>query len=134
MLMMAVLVILGTTMATVTVANPTCLQSLMSCAPYFNNTDVQLPDDCCKPLQQAVATELICLCSLFNLPSLLSSFDIPYVGALRIANQCGVVDIISDCISGGESAGVDKIALSGIITLFLCLAWIIVYYGNVFPT
>ncbi|MBA0609632.1 hypothetical protein Godav_021650 [Gossypium davidsonii] len=100
MLMMAALVILGTTMATVTVANPTCLQSLMSCAPYFNNTDVQLPDDCCKPLQQAVATELICLCSLFNLPSLLSSFDIPYVGALRIASQCGVVDIISDCISG----------------------------------
>ncbi|MBA0678895.1 hypothetical protein Goari_020213, partial [Gossypium aridum] len=50
MLLMAVLVILGTTMATVTVANPTCLP----CAPYFNNTDVQLPDDCCKPLQRAV--------------------------------------------------------------------------------
>ncbi|KAK5847191.1 hypothetical protein PVK06_003495 [Gossypium arboreum] len=104
MLMMAVLVILGTMMATVTVASPACLQSLMSCAPYFNNTDVTLPDDCCNPLQQAVATELICLCSLFNLPSLLSSFDIPYVGAIRIASQCGVVDIISDCISAPSPA------------------------------
>ncbi|MBA0683359.1 hypothetical protein Goari_025023, partial [Gossypium aridum] len=49
MLMVAVLVILGTKMATVTVANPTCLP----CVPYFNNATLQLQDNCCDPLKQA---------------------------------------------------------------------------------
>ncbi|KAG8482778.1 hypothetical protein CXB51_024438 [Gossypium anomalum] len=98
MLMMAVLVILGTKMATITVANPTCLQSFMSCAPYFKNATLQLQDNCCDPLKQAVATQLTCLCSLLNNPALLTSFKIPIDGALRITRQCGVTDEINGCI------------------------------------
>ncbi|KAA3456448.1 protein YLS3-like isoform X2 [Gossypium australe] len=100
MLMMAVLVILGTKIATVTAADPTCLQSLMSCAPYFNNATLQLQGNCCDPLRQAVATELTCLCSLINNSTLLSSFNIPIAAALRITRGCGVTDQMNGCIPG----------------------------------
>ncbi|MBA0762129.1 hypothetical protein Gotri_024675, partial [Gossypium trilobum] len=102
MLMMAVLVILGTKIATVTVADPACLQSLKSCAPYFNNATLKLKGDCCDPLKQAVATELTCLCSLINNPTLLSSFNIniPIPAALRITHGCGVTDKMKGCIPG----------------------------------
>ncbi|KAK8307330.1 hypothetical protein V6Z12_D03G187800 [Gossypium hirsutum] len=78
MLMMAVLVILGTKIATFTAADPTCLQSLI----------------------QAVATELTCLCSLINNSTLLSSFNIniPIPAALRITRGCGVTDKMNGCI------------------------------------
>ncbi|MBA0614613.1 hypothetical protein Godav_014884, partial [Gossypium davidsonii] len=63
MLMVAVLVILGTKMATVTVANPTCFP----CTPYFNNATLQLQDNCCDPLKQApVATQRQPLCLLLS--------------------------------------------------------------------
>ncbi|XP_016755550.1 non-specific lipid transfer protein GPI-anchored 7 isoform X2 [Gossypium hirsutum] len=98
MLMMAVLVILGTKIATVTAADPTCLQRLMSCTPYLNNATLQLQGDCCDPLRQAVATELTCLCSLINNSTLLRSFNIPIAAALRITRGCGVTDQMNGCI------------------------------------
>ncbi|KAH1115629.1 hypothetical protein J1N35_009007 [Gossypium stocksii] len=100
MLMMAVLVILGTKIATVTVANPTCLHSLKSCAPYFKNATLKLQGDCCDPLRKAVAAKLTCLCSLINNSTFLSSFNIPIAAALRVTRGCGVTDQMNGCFPG----------------------------------
>ncbi|TYI91266.1 hypothetical protein E1A91_D03G180200v1 [Gossypium mustelinum] len=137
MMMMAVLVILGTMMATFTVAQETCAQSLVPCAPYLNNATAQPQDDCCNPIKQAVETQLTCLCNLFNDPTLLSSFNVTVSEALRIALECGVTTDLSACNNAtsptsappppGESGGADRIVLTGITTLFLFLASIALY-------
>ncbi|XVE65017.1 hypothetical protein DITRI_Ditri07aG0148000 [Diplodiscus trichospermus] len=138
-LIMGVLVILGT-MATVSDAQPACAQQLVPCFPYLNNATAQPQADCCNPIRQAVATELPCLCSLYSDPSLLSSFNITVAEALRISRECGVTTDLSACNAtsptsappppgrgGGESGDADRIALTGITTLFLFLVSMTLY-------
>ncbi|XVE65018.1 hypothetical protein DITRI_Ditri07aG0148000 [Diplodiscus trichospermus] len=127
-LIMGVLVILGT-MATVSDAQPACAQQLVPCFPYLNNATAQPQADCCNPIRQAVATELPCLCSLYSDPSLLSSFNITVAEALRISRECGVTTDLSACNGrgGGESGDADRIALTGITTLFLFLVSMTLY-------
>ncbi|KAK8516373.1 hypothetical protein V6N13_047074 [Hibiscus sabdariffa] len=135
MLMMAVLAILATT-ATVTVtdAQATCAQSLVPCAPYLSNATAQPQADCCDPIREAVATQLTCLCNLFNDPSLLRSFNVSVATAFRIARDCGVTNL-NACNTAtsptsapppppgqrGDNGGADKITLTGITALFLVL-------------
>ncbi|XVF52685.1 hypothetical protein PTKIN_Ptkin05aG0038200 [Pterospermum kingtungense] len=97
LLMIAVLVIMGTTMATVADAQATCAQSLVPCAPYLNNATIQPQDDCCNPIKEAVATQLTCLCNLLNDPSILASFNVSASEAIRIARDCKVNADLSSC-------------------------------------
>ncbi|XP_022732671.1 protein YLS3-like [Durio zibethinus] len=143
LLIMAVLVILGT-MATVTDAQATCAQKLLPCYPYLINATAQPQDDCCKPLREAVANDLPCLCNIYSDPNLLASLNITVTEAFRIARECGVTTNLSACNatapaptpmsappppghSGGGNGGADRIALTGITTLFLFLISIAMY-------
>ncbi|XP_022737193.1 protein YLS3-like [Durio zibethinus] len=135
MLIVAVLVILGT-MATVTDAQATCAQQLVPCAPYLNNATAQPGDDCCNPIRQAVATELSCLCNLYNDPSLLASFNITVAAALRISRECGITTNLSACNATsptsappppGQPGAAERIALTGLTAMFLFLVSIALY-------
>ncbi|KAE8678031.1 Translationally-controlled tumor protein [Hibiscus syriacus] len=138
MLMVAVLAILAA--ATVTDAQETCAQSLIPCAPYLTNTSAPPQDDCCNPIREAVRTQFTCLCSLFNDPTLLNSFNVSVPDALRIARDCGVNANLSDCNNAtsptsappppgqrGDNGGEDRTALTGITALLLVLVSIALY-------
>ncbi|KAK8613996.1 hypothetical protein V6N13_122375 [Hibiscus sabdariffa] len=127
--LMAVLVILGS-MATLTDAQTTCAQKLVSCSPYLNKATAKPRDDCCDPIREAVANELPCLCNLYNDPSLLASLNVTVTEALRISRECGIVTDLSACNATsptsapappGQSGGADRIALAGVTTLLLFL-------------
>ncbi|XWS49060.1 hypothetical protein CRYUN_Cryun13aG0131100 [Craigia yunnanensis] len=136
---MAVLVILGT-MATVTDAQATCAQKLVSCYPYLNNSTARPQDDCCNPIRDAVAHDLPCLCNLYNDPNLLASLNVTVSEALRISRECGVPTNLSNCNAtaptsvppppgqpGSDNGGADRIVLTGITTLFVFLVSIALY-------
>ncbi|XWS38511.1 hypothetical protein CRYUN_Cryun19dG0137500 [Craigia yunnanensis] len=136
-LIMAVLVILGT-MATVTDAQASCAQNLVPCFPYLNNATVQPQDDCCNPIREAVTNQLPCLCNLYSDPTLLASLNVTVSEALRISRECGVTTDLSACNATassptsappppGQTGGADRIALTGITTLFLFLVSIALY-------
>ncbi|XWS61926.1 hypothetical protein CRYUN_Cryun07bG0166600 [Craigia yunnanensis] len=136
LLIMAVLVILGM-MATVTDAQATCAQKLVSCYPYLNNATAQPQDDCCNPIREAVTNDLPCLCNLYNDPNVFASLKINVSEALRISRECGVTNDLRACNatsptappgqSGRDNGGADRIALTGITTLFLFLVSIALY-------
>ncbi|KAK8578813.1 hypothetical protein V6N13_142085 [Hibiscus sabdariffa] len=136
MVMMAVLVML----ARVTVAQVSCAQSLVPCAPYLSNATAQPQEDCCNPIREAVATQRTCLCNLFNDPALLNAFNVSVSAALRIARDCDVTVDVSACNNAtsptsappppgqrGDDGGVDRIKLTGITALLLVLVSIALY-------
>ncbi|GMJ04801.1 glycosylphosphatidylinositol-anchored lipid protein transfer 7 [Hibiscus trionum] len=140
MLMMAVVVMMAAT-ARVTDAQASCAQSLVPCAPYLSNATAQPGDDCCNPIREAVATQLTCLCNLFNDPALLNAFNVSVSAAMRIARDCGVNVDVSACTNAtsptsapppppgqrGDDGGADRVALTGITALFLVLVSIALY-------
>ena len=96
LLIMAILVILGM-MATVTDAQATCAQKLVSCYPYLNNATAQPQDDCCNPIKEAVTNQLPCLCNLYSDPNFLASVNVTVSEALRISRECGITTDLSAC-------------------------------------
>ncbi|GMI64015.1 glycosylphosphatidylinositol-anchored lipid protein transfer 7 [Hibiscus trionum] len=139
LLMLVVLAILATT-ATVTDAQATCAQSLVPCAPYLTNATAPPQDDCCNPIRDAFATQLTCLCNLFNDPTVLSSFNVSISTAFRIARDCGITNL-NACNNAtsptsapppppgqrGDNGGADRIALTGNTALFLALVYMALY-------
>ncbi|MBA0584377.1 hypothetical protein Gorai_015193 [Gossypium raimondii] len=112
-------------MVTSAYAQGSCAQNLVSCYPYLNNATAKPEDDCCNPIRQTVAKDLPCLCNLYNDPNTLASFNVTVPEALRISRECGVSTDLSAC--NGQSGGADRIALTGVITLFLVLVSITLY-------
>ncbi|KAE9597713.1 putative bifunctional inhibitor/plant lipid transfer protein/seed storage helical [Lupinus albus] len=118
---------------TTTVAS--CAQSLIPCADYLNSTNP--PSSCCDPLKETVATQLKCLCDLFNTPGLLESFKVNVTQALGLSRLCGIKSDLSSCSAGsapspssssipppatrGGDSGAGKVAFSGFS--FLLLFW-----------
>ncbi|XP_030538200.2 non-specific lipid transfer protein GPI-anchored 7-like [Rhodamnia argentea] len=123
-----------------TPATQTCASKLVPCADYMNSTNP--PDTCCNPIKQAVATDLACLCNLYNTPNLLASLGINVTQALQLTKECGVSTDTGLCNAsatspsssttpppatpGGDSdAG--RITWSGISSSFLILASMMFY-------
>ncbi|KAL2321611.1 hypothetical protein Fmac_025990 [Flemingia macrophylla] len=82
--------------------NTSCAQDLIPCANYLS--DPNPPSSCCDPLKRTVATQLTCLCNLFNTPGLLSSFNISVADALTLSRRCGVTSDLSSCQNGTAPA------------------------------
>ncbi|OIW09834.1 hypothetical protein TanjilG_20541 [Lupinus angustifolius] len=72
-----------------------CTQSLIPCAEYLNST--KPPSSCCGPLKEAFATQLQCLCNIFNTPGLLESFNVHATEALALGRYCGITTELSSC-------------------------------------
>ncbi|XP_027181468.1 lipid transfer-like protein VAS [Coffea eugenioides] len=114
---------------------PSCASNLVPCANYLNSTHP--PASCCNPLKVAVTTQLDCLCKLYENPALLAAFRINITQALKLPGYCGIPGDISACKaqapgssasetppaqSGGKNNGVGKIAGTGLTSLLLALA------------
>lgn len=88
---------------------PSCASGLVSCADYLNATSTP-PASCCKPLKDAVAKQLQCLCNLYNTPGLLKSFGINVTQAIRLPTLCGVS---GDLCQGGKNSSSPTVPASG---------------------
>ena len=53
---------------------PSCASKLAPCFGYLNSKNP--PNICCKPLREAFATQLHCLCNIFAAPGLFQKFEI----------------------------------------------------------
>ncbi|KAG8388053.1 hypothetical protein BUALT_Bualt02G0085200 [Buddleja alternifolia] len=65
-----------------------CVQSLMPCQPYLKGA-VAPPASCCVPLKQIVATEVQCLCAVFNNQAIMKSLNVTQADALNLVKSCG---------------------------------------------
>lgn len=83
-------------------STPSCAQKLVPCASYLNSTNP--PDTCCNPIREAVATELDCLCNLYNTPGLLESLGINVTQALQLTQACHVNGTTSRCNGTSKSS------------------------------
>ncbi|XP_071708303.1 non-specific lipid transfer protein GPI-anchored 7-like [Rutidosis leptorrhynchoides] len=131
-----VLLLMAVAVSTAEAQAQTCASKLVPCAQYLNAT-TKPPNTCCDPIKQAVATDLQCLCNLYENPSFLSGLGINVEQALRLPKLCGISSDVSACKNaqapagsttqqpppppgstpGGNGAG--KIASSGAVGLFL---------------
>uniref|UniRef100_A0A803PLZ3 Bifunctional inhibitor/plant lipid transfer protein/seed storage helical domain-containing protein n=1 Tax=Cannabis sativa TaxID=3483 RepID=A0A803PLZ3_CANSA len=98
---MAILLLLLITLGMADAQVPSCASKLVPCANYLNST--KPGDDCCTSIKQAVATELPCLCNLYNTPGVLQSFGVTVAQALRLTQSCGVPVKLDQCKSSAPS-------------------------------
>ncbi|XP_057753066.1 non-specific lipid transfer protein GPI-anchored 7-like [Arachis stenosperma] len=92
---------MGSSEAASSSSDNSCASQLIPCADYLNST--KPPSSCCTPLKQTVATQLTCLCNLFNTPGLLESFHINVTQALELSRNCGITQGISSCKESAPS-------------------------------
>ncbi|KAL6280124.1 hypothetical protein ACE6H2_017005 [Prunus campanulata] len=109
-----------------------CVQGLVPCANYLNNTNPPSAE-CCTGIKQTIATQFACLCSLFFEPGLLEAYGGNTTMGLRIATACGEKMDVNKCkaaigaptpqqsppASPGDNAGASKIAWTGFSALLL---------------
>ncbi|PSS11500.1 Lipid transfer-like protein [Actinidia chinensis var. chinensis] len=123
-------------------STPSCGQKLIPCANYINATNP--PSSCCEPLREAVTKEITCLCNLYNTPGLLASFGINITQALLLPGRCKISGDLNSCVKasaptspsssepppatpGNDKNGVDRIAGTGISSLLLFWASLMLY-------
>ncbi|KAH0456082.1 hypothetical protein IEQ34_013989 [Dendrobium chrysotoxum] len=68
----------------------TCASKLITCRNYLNSTNP--PEECCKPLKDAVTNDLTCLCDIFKSPEILKGFGIDIKQALKLPFNCGITN------------------------------------------
>ena len=82
----------------------TCASKLIPCAQYINSTATP-PSSCCDTIKEAVATDLQCLCNLYENPGFLASFGINVEQALRLPRLCGIPSDATACKSAQAPSG-----------------------------
>ncbi|KAL8150096.1 hypothetical protein V2J09_019904 [Rumex salicifolius] len=120
-------------------AQATCAASLTPCADYINATHP--PATCCSPLKEALATQKMCLCNIFNDPNTLKSFGINVTDALSLPTRCNITTGASSNIcaapsqspattntstASGKNAA-DIVAWSGVSSILAVMASLALY-------
>ncbi|KAG2288287.1 hypothetical protein Bca4012_030830 [Brassica carinata] len=77
-------------------APTTCVSKLVPCFSALKTT-TKPPKDCCDSIKEAVEKELTCLCTVYNTPGLLSSFNVTTQQALNLSRRCDVTTDLSAC-------------------------------------
>ncbi|KAK1560075.1 hypothetical protein Q3G72_021867 [Acer saccharum] len=108
-----VVVVMATTRLTEAQQIPSCASKLTQCAVFINNATSKPNAECCNAIKEAVANELPCLCTLYNTPGLLASFNISVTDALRVSNDCNVKNGLSTCNSAAPPTSVTTPGVSG---------------------
>ena len=98
MVMAVIAVAIASTSLTDAQNIPSCASKLVPCASFLNST-TKPNAECCNSIKEAVANELPCLCTLYNTPGLLSSFNVSVEDALRLTRNCNVPSDLSSCKS-----------------------------------
>ncbi|KAJ7975257.1 Lipid transfer protein [Quillaja saponaria] len=73
-----------------------CMQKLLPCQQFLNS-HAPPPSSCCLPLTAMIKDDAKCLCSIFNNPDLLKSFNVTQEDALKLPKACGTKADISIC-------------------------------------
>ncbi|GAB2292628.1 hypothetical protein Dimus_026865 [Dionaea muscipula] len=73
-----------------------CVKRLMPCHQYLHSNNTP-PASCCVPLNELIAKDKPCLCTVFNNPALLKSLNLTQDQALLLPKHCGVEVDISKC-------------------------------------
>lgn len=89
---------------------PSCVAKLVPCQDSLNATTPSRP--CCSSLEDAVRTDLPCLCNLFQNRDLFRSFQINITQALELPRKCGISQGVDACNAAGNWS---------LPFLFLCL-------------
>ncbi|KAK9103235.1 hypothetical protein Sjap_020489 [Stephania japonica] len=124
---------------------PDCASKLGSCAMYLNTT-TKPPESCCQPIREALRTQKVCLCNLYNNPSLFQALQINLTQALSLPPRCGISNDVSSCKpsspgatsptaslsppgvpGGGDKNGSSKMAWMGVSTILFFWASIMAY-------
>ncbi|KAK3224832.1 hypothetical protein Dsin_004694 [Dipteronia sinensis] len=98
-----VVVVMATTSLTEAQQIPECASKLADCAVFISNSTIKPDTACCKSIADAVANDLSCLCTLYNTPGVLSSFNISVTDALRVSRDCNAGTDLSKCNSTASS-------------------------------
>ncbi|XP_062074086.1 non-specific lipid transfer protein GPI-anchored 7 [Humulus lupulus] len=139
---MAVLLVAVMTVGMAEAQMPSCASKLVSCASDLNSTKPS--EGCCTSIKQAVATELSCLCNLYNTPGLLQSFGVSVAQALQLTQNCGVPVKLDQCksavagapapqsqpppgVPGSDKNGAERTVWTGISSLFLVFVSVLLY-------
>jgi len=80
----------------------TCASKLVACQAFLNTTTTP-PESCCGPIKEAVKTDLLCLCNLYNDPTVFSSLNINVTQAVQLSRRCGVTTDLSNCKTAAQS-------------------------------
>ncbi|PON92938.1 Bifunctional inhibitor/plant lipid transfer protein/seed storage helical domain containing protein [Trema orientale] len=129
--MVAILVVVMAVLSAVEAQTPSCANNLVDCVDSLNATKPEAK--CCNSIKQAVATELSCLCTLYNTPGLLQSFGVTVAQALGLTQKCGVPVKLDQCksaaptpqsqptpgVPGSDGNGAGRAVWTGMSTLFL---------------
>lgn len=75
-----------------------CIQALMPCAQFINATTP--PATCCEPLKLAFDTQLACLCSTLQNPSLAAAANVNMTEAMELPIKCGINANANVCNKG----------------------------------
>ncbi|KAJ0971037.1 hypothetical protein J5N97_018996 [Dioscorea zingiberensis] len=62
------------------------------------------PETCCKPLAEAVAHDMPCLCIIFSSPEVLKAFNLNLQEAMMLSTGCGISSDQTVCSPAGPSA------------------------------
>ncbi|KAF8111334.1 hypothetical protein N665_0076s0310 [Sinapis alba] len=89
-----------------------CMQKLMPCQKYIHAVNPPPPASCCGPMKEMVEKESQCLCSVFNNPALLKTFNLTKENALDLPKACGANPDVSICT---------KTALNDVVFIYLSL-------------
>lgn len=117
LMVMAVIAVAMATMSLTDAQNvQSCASKLVPCYSSLNSTS-KPNSECCNSIKEAVAKELPCLCTLYNTPGLLSSFNVSVADALRISRDCNVPTDLSSCNS--KQTLKNKIKLQFIILIVI---------------
>ncbi|KAJ0265754.1 Non-specific lipid transfer protein GPI-anchored 7 [Hirschfeldia incana] len=81
----------------------TCVNKLVPCFSALTTT-TRPPKDCCDSIKEAVKDELPCLCTVYNTPGLLSTFNVTTAQALNLSRRCDVTTDLSACPGTGASS------------------------------
>ncbi|KAH7549566.1 hypothetical protein ACOSP7_025583 [Xanthoceras sorbifolium] len=140
---MAVFVVVVMATASLTEAQqqiPSCATKLAQCADFITNSTIKPDTACCNSIKDAVTNDLSCLCTLYTTPGLLASFNINVTDALRVSRDCNVNTDLSVCnstgtaaptpppgVPGGDDNGAGRVAWTGITSLLLFWASMMLY-------
>ncbi|GLT40367.1 hypothetical protein SLA2020_145090 [Shorea laevis] len=139
----AVILVLAAAMSLTEAENvPQCVSKLISCSDYLKSNTTP-GAGCCNAIKDAVTNDFTCLCTLYNDPSVLESYNVTIPAALQLTHDCGIIINFNNCTNamsptgstvppppgqaGGDGGAADRIVWTGVTSLLLFLAFAVLF-------
>ncbi|KAJ3682649.1 hypothetical protein LUZ60_015222 [Juncus effusus] len=67
-----------------------CVAELAACSAFYYNTTLTPTPECCKPLENALKTEVPCLCQVFTNPAIQKQLGIDLKSGMALFQRCNI--------------------------------------------